>query len=417
MTPSVSLLALLAGATLAEPGAITPSEIQTQSDNCVSCHRALSSERLSAPAVQFPGDVHGSAGFSCVACHGGDATIAGLGGMDPALGFIGTPTPEQIPHVCGRCHSDAEFMRRYDPSLRVDQEIEYRTSVHGRRLLEEGDQRVATCASCHGAHSIEPASSPQSRVHPLRVAETCGSCHSDSTRMAEYAIPTDQEREYRESIHWAKMSVEADLSAPTCNDCHGNHGAAPPGLEWVGNVCGNCHLVNADLFEASPHAAIFAMMGVPGCASCHGNHRVEAASDDMVGIGDGSVCVRCHGRAEDGPPARIRDLIDTLVVSYGAADSILDLAENAGMEVSAAQFELTGARTALVSARAAIHSFSVEGVATEVDGGLEIATTAIDRGERALRDLWIRRVGLAISVVIILLLISGLVLKIRQLER
>ncbi len=395
---------------------LSAASAQAQPDNCATCHLAISSERLSAPAVQFEDDVHGALGFSCAVCHGGDAAVSGLGGMDPALGFVGTPDPSLVPQICGRCHSDADFMRRYNPSLRVDQEIEYRTSVHGRRLIEDDDPNVATCASCHGAHSIQPASSPTSRVHPLNVAETCGSCHSDLERMGEYGIPTDQESEYRASVHWEKMSVEADLSAPTCNDCHGNHGAAPPGIEWVGNVCGNCHPVNDQLFDESRHSQIFTMMGVPGCASCHGNHQIEPAGDEMLGVGEQSVCVRCHGTEEAGPPGQIRALIDSLRIGYEAADSILGQAENSGMEVSEAVFELNTAQTALVSARAAVHSFDVENVASEVEAGLEVTTSSFQRGIDALRDLRFRRIGLAVSVVIILILISGLLLKIKEME-
>jgi hypothetical protein len=409
-------VAWLSGTGAVDPPASFAASVQAQPDNCTTCHLAISSERLSAPAVRFESDVHGELGFSCAACHGGDATVAGLGGMDPDLGFIGVPEPALIPRVCGRCHSDADFMKRYNPSLRVDQEIEYRTSVHGRRLLEDGDVNVATCASCHSAHSIQPASSSLSRVHPLNVAETCGSCHADPEHMAEYGIPIDQKSEYLASIHWEKMSVEGDLSAPTCNDCHGNHGAAPPGIEWVGNVCGNCHPVNDQMYDQSRHSQVFAMMGVPGCASCHNNHRIEPASDEMVGIGDESVCVRCHGKDESGPPARIRALIDSLRLSYAAADSILERAENSGMEVSDALFDLNSAQTKLVSARAAVHSFDVANVAAEVDAGLEVTSSAFERGLEALRDLRFRRIGLAVSVVIILLLISGLLLKIKEME-
>lgn len=408
--------ALLCGLETAASTELSAVSVQAQPDNCATCHRAISSERLSVPAVEFENDVHAALGFSCAVCHGGDATVSGLEGMDPVLGFIGTPEPAVIPQVCGRCHSDAEFMRRYNPSLRVDQEVEYRTSVHGRRLVEDDDPNVATCASCHGAHSIQPASSSLSGVHPLNVAETCGSCHSDLERMSEYGIPIDQESEYQASIHWEKMSVEGDLSAPTCNDCHGNHGAAPPGIEWVGNVCGNCHPVNDQLFDESRHSQVFAMMGVPGCASCHSNHRIEPAGDEMLGVGERSVCVRCHGQDEAGPPGQIHALIDSLRVGYEAADSILEQAENSGMEVSEALFALNGAQTALVSARAAVHSFDVETVASEVEAGLEVTTSSFERGIDALRDLRIRRLGLAVSVVIILILISGLVFKIKEME-
>ncbi len=86
------------------------------------------------------------------------------------------------------------------------------------------------------------------------------------------------------------------------------------------------------------------------------------------------------------------------------------------MEVSRPQFELAGASTALISARAAVHSFNVIAVKNEVDSGLEIAAAARVAGEQATARLQFRRMGLAVSVIIIVALILGLLLKIRQLE-
>jgi hypothetical protein len=56
-------------------------------------------------------------------------------------------------------------------------------------------------------------------------------------------------------------------------------------------------------------------------------------------------------------------------------------------------------------------------VKEEVQAGLEITAKAQARGQRALKELDFRRLGLAISVTIILALIVGLLLKIRQRER
>ena len=238
---------------------------QEAENSCTACHGALGDERLSGPVERMTADIHSERGFSCVACHGGDARELGLSAMDPARGFIGVPRGLQIIQVCGHCHSDAQFMKQYNPSLRVDQVTEYYTSVHGQRLRQENDPRVATCASCHHAHSIMQPSNPKSSVNPLNVAETCGGCHADAEYMAPYHIPTDQKEKYENSIHWEKMSVEGDLSAPTCNDCHGNHGAAPPGIGWVGNVCGQCHAVIADRYAASFHSGVLARLGRPGC--------------------------------------------------------------------------------------------------------------------------------------------------------
>jgi len=302
---------------------------------------------------------------------------------------------------------------------RVDQVAEYATSVHGRRLRELDDLKVATCASCHRPHAIKPKSDPASSIHPTRVAETCGACHADAKYMAGYKIPTDQLEKYRQSVHWKTMSVKGDLSAPTCNSCHGNHGAAPPGISWVGNVCGQCHTVMAELFAKSVHAKVFAQMGVPGCATCHNNHDIPPASTEMIGLGDKAVCAQCHAAEDKGgkTATEMRGLIDSLRREHAKAHALLEHAEAAGMEVSQARFELNGANDALVKARAAVHAFKLEAVKKETEAGLAISAKAHARGERALDEVQFRRKGLGVSLAIILVLIAGLVIKIRQIER
>jgi len=391
---------------------------QDSADMCIECHRALGSESQSHHVEQFETGIHAAAGFGCVDCHGGDASIAGPGGMDPALGFLGAPRGEEIVAVCGRCHSDAEFMRQFNPALRVDQVAEYWTSRHGQRLAATGDTTVATCADCHAPHGIRPASDPNSTVYPPNVASTCGRCHDDSARMSAFDIPVDQNEKYARSVHHEALVDGGDISAPTCNDCHGNHGAAPPGLSWVGNVCGQCHAVMAEQYDESRHAQTFAAMGMPGCATCHSNHEILAAEDSLLGLGDGAICVTCHTEGDPGGSAAVamRAGIDSLVAGIDTATAVLHEAEQAGMEVSAAQADLTDANSALIMGRAAVHSFSPDAVTEALAPGREIAGTSLESGQSALQDLRIRRMGLIASVAVILILILALVLKIRQIE-
>jgi hypothetical protein len=56
-------------------------------------------------------------------------------------------------------------------------------------------------------------------------------------------------------------------------------------------------------------------------------------------------------------------------------------------------------------------------VKKEIAPGLEISRKAHARGVKALDELQFRRKGLAVSVVIIVALIVGLVLKIRRMEK
>jgi hypothetical protein len=397
-----------------------PSEAGAQgADACAACHLETGDERLATPARNFDGDIHKAKGFGCVDCHGGDSREAGMEAMDPRKGFIGKISRPQLTQVCGRCHSDAGFMKRYNPSLRVDQVAEYATSVHGRRLRDLGDPKVATCASCHPAHGIRPRSDPKSSVHPLHVADTCGRCHADAKYMAGYKIPTDQMEKYKTSVHWAAMTAKGDLSAPTCNSCHGNHGAVPPGVNWVGNVCGQCHTVQADLFKSSVHAKAFTEMGTPGCATCHENHAIHPAGDFMLGLADKAVCRACHGADDKGGKSAVemQARINSLRTEVEKADALLLRAERAGMEVSQAQFDLNGARDDLVKARAAVHAFKLDAVKQAVEPGLAVSARAHLRGLRALQELGFRRKGLAVSLVVICALIVGLVVKIRQLDR
>ena len=413
-TLGISFLVCLA------PGrALAQAEQADSVNNCVACHGVLGDERLSAPVQAFDEDIHSIRGLTCIACHGGDETAPGMIGMDASVGFLGKPSRRDVPEFCGRCHSSATFMRQYNPSLRVDQVTEYQTSVHGRRLMELGDTAVATCLSCHPAHSIKPPSDPLSSVHPLNVSATCGECHANAGYMEAYSIPTDQRDRYEQSVHWDALSVQGDLSAPTCNDCHGNHGAAPPGLSWIGNVCGQCHSVMADLFALSRHAQTFTMLGMPGCATCHQNHEIMPAHDGLLGLDDGAVCVRCHVASDAGgqTAGAMRSLIDSLRGQYDSVHAIVLRAENAGMEVSQALFELNGANDGLVSARAAVHSFDLVRVREAVEEGLSVTADVRAIGDQALHDLQMRRLWLAVLVTIIIGLIVGLLHKIRNMEK
>ena len=342
-----------------------PPQAAPAQDNCAACHSRLNDRRLSAPVTLFSGDIHREKGFGCASCHGGDASREGVDAMDPRRGYIGKPPHERIPDMCARCHADAAFMRRYNPAIRVDQLAEYRTSVHGRRLVEQKDVKVATCASCHSPHSIRPASDPQSSVHPTHVVDTCGGCHANAAYMASYGIPTDQLARCRRRVSTGTPLRKSAMSRHRpATDCHGNHGAVPPGIDSVGNVCGRCHAVHGELFRPSRHAAIFKDIGTLGCVTCHSNHDVLRTTDALLGVGEGAACAACHSADDQSGRAAVamRALIDTLRSEHESAHNLLMRAERSGIEVSQAQFDLNSAFGALVKARAAVHGFTVAAV-------------------------------------------------------
>ena len=387
-------------------------------NSCIECHGKLEDARLSAPAKLFEHDIHGGRGLACNDCHGGDPNAdTSEAAKDPRKGYLGKPRTVDIPAYCGKCHSDANLMKRFNPSLRVDQEKEYYTSVHGQ-LLKNGEQKVATCISCHTVHGIRAINDPLSSVYPLNVADTCAKCHGSADYMNAFKIPTDQIVKFKTSVHAKVLYEKQDLSAPTCNDCHGNHGAAPPGIASVANVCGQCHARQADLFQKSPHKSAFDQQGLAECITCHGNHDIAVPTDQMIGTQQGTLCVNCHSNGDKGfiAAGHMRARLDELIVSINKSNEILQLAERKGMEVSKPKFDLKGATDALTHARVLIHASSTDELDKIVVPGLEVAGKGYQAGLDALAELSFRRKGLAVSLVFILFLALLVHLKIRQIE-
>jgi hypothetical protein len=382
------------------------------SEDCVNCHLTLG-ERLAEPARLFlETDVHAELGFGCLACHGTGAQST----LSPAEGFLSSPRRGEIPEMCGRCHSDGAYMRQFDPQIRVDQVSEYWASVHGAKLLE-GDDLVATCVDCHAVHQIRSPEDPESNVYVTNVPATCGACHSDVDLMAGRDIATNQETDYRGSIH-GQLLEEGDLSAPVCNDCHGNHGAAPPGMSSVRRVCGQCHAVMAEYFDASGHEEIFDEQNLPGCATCHAHHAIEEVDEETLSQRTAGVCRQCHSEDDANGDAfdEMARVLDSLSAAAEHGRMLLDEAHEMGMEVSQALFELEDVNNAQTRARSAIHTFHAGPVREEATQGMVIAAVAIEHGEDAHEEHRFRRVGLGVFAGISLLFIAALLVKIREMD-
>ncbi|MCM3906219.1 MAG: cytochrome c3 family protein [Pyrinomonadaceae bacterium] len=407
----VLLLAVVAIITCAYP---SPAQ---KKNSCIECHTRLEG-KIGDPARSIKDDVHLSRGLSCNDCHGGDpAQDDKVAAKDPRKGYLGRPRTADIPAFCGKCHNDASFMKKFNPALRVDQEKEYSTSVHGQ-LLRTGNEKVATCISCHGVHGIRAISDALSSVYPLNVAETCANCHGQAAHMAQFKIPTDQYAKYKQSVHAKALYERQDLSAPTCNDCHGNHGAAPPGVASVANVCGQCHARQAELFQASAHKVAFDNLEFGECIKCHSNHDIAAPTDELIGTGERSVCISCHSQGDKGFAAagEMRTMIDGLLVQIEKSRGILDRAERAGMEVSRPEFELREAIDGVTHARVLIHTSSTREVDKVIGPAISVAAKTYQAGEDALAELNFRRKGLVVSLFFILFLAVLVYLKLRQIE-
>ncbi len=387
-------------------------------DQCYICHLEDADDQES-PASTFVDDIHFRKNLGCAACHGGNSELDDPDeAMSEDAGFIGVPDRKDIPEMCGKCHADLQYMRAYNPSARTDQVDEYFTSVHGRKLLE-GDENVATCADCHDVHRIRPADEPRSSIYPTNIPSTCGRCHSNPGRMKPYGIPTDQVEQYSQSVHGIALMEKHDLAAPTCNDCHGNHGAAPPGVESVAYVCGMCHASENELFQKGPKGRIFRELELPGCVSCHTHHSILKPTNEMISFQQGGLCLNCHDPGDKLPRATgvaIRSLLDTLAASYDEAQEKTDEAEQKGMDVSEALFLLKDAKQKIFESRSYLHTFNADELRPHAEEGIKISRMVLAQSEKAIHDYSYRRRGFAVSTILLTILAVALYLKIRSLD-
>jgi cytochrome b6 len=453
-------------------------DLPAKPNNCLFCHGNKDvwegdQLRLCVTENDFGRDVHSAVGLRCSDCHGGNPAAEMVNeahaqedgfrnlrsvGADGTKDFSKPPEPAKIVELCGECHANIEFMKKFQPSPRVDQLREYWTSGHGLRVKASGDPNVATCVSCHGRphgsggqsghRGVLAVKNLDSPVYVTNIANTCAECHSNAKLMAKYQyqgrpIGHQQYEQWRQSIHGKALLDKGDLSAPTCNNCHGNHGALPPQVGSVANACGTCHGKIAGLFNKTLMRHAFEQVGLPGCATCHSSHKIESPTDDMLGVSSAQVCSRCHGeKASQGakPPAlarfdakrilhggevarALRNNLESLKREVAQADEKLANADRLGMLVPGPQSNprldpriyLNKANDALTNARVEIHTFDTLPVEKIINQGQAIAKEVQASADRAIEEYHFRRIWLAGSLVPITLVVLLLLRYIRRL--
>jgi hypothetical protein len=168
--------------------------------NCTSCHGAHDIRPKSDPASRV---FRATVPATCGTCHQGIAHQYARGRHGQAL-----EAGNAIAPVCHDCHTSHEITRAEAPAHRVEVIREcgtcheqslttYRDTYHGQ-VTELGYARVATCADCHGAHEVLPASDPRSPVSAGRLVQTCQKCHpranANFVKFDPHADPHNRER-------------------------------------------------------------------------------------------------------------------------------------------------------------------------------------------------------------------------------
>jgi cytochrome b subunit of formate dehydrogenase len=276
--------------------------------NCATCH--------AEEAVDVPKSVHSLFGAqACNCCHGSAHDA------QPAAGLV--------PKLCASCHND---------------EVQgFLASVHAT-AARNGDRQAPSCQTCHGSvHKILTGQDPASPVAKKNLPDTCGSCHSNPSFLAQHQIPFARPVEaYRLSVHGRAVAA-GNQNAAACSDCHGSHeiyAARDPHSKvnhWnVPATCGTCHREIEKTYLASVHGQAVAAgaTDAPVCTDCHGEHIILAPSETQSFVNPSRVstvtCGRCH--ADERLDARYNlpaDRVSTF------ADSFHGLASRAGSQTVA----------------------------------------------------------------------------------
>jgi cytochrome b subunit of formate dehydrogenase len=214
----------------------------------------------------------------CVDCHAVDGDMTTV---YPAENPKSTVNRANMAKTCGACHQAAAATFQY--------------SIHGSKR-QEGETKAATCADCHGSHSIFPATDIKSQVNRVNTPEeVCVKCHSDKVA------------DYEGSSHGQALR-QGNPMAPVCTTCHTavSHLKAPLTLRdfnmQMVNNCSKCHSAQApsyrDTFHGQAEALNFKLAAT--CADCHTPHHNLPPSNPLSSVNQANLvqtCSKCHANA------------------------------------------------------------------------------------------------------------------------
>jgi hypothetical protein len=282
-------------------------------EQCLACHedptlKDPSGRSLFVSQKVFAKSIHGTSGLSCVSCHTDLENVNDF------------PHSEKLAKVnCSFCHEEAQK--------------KFQQSVHAG-VQAKNDRTLVTCGSCHGYHDILARRDVNSRIHPLQLPQTCGSCHFSKV---ESRKATGFVKGYLESVHALALSKAGLSTSATCATCHGAHEvkqpedpSSPVSRRHVPETCGQCHSGILRDYHEGVHGQAFAegVREVPVCTDCHGEHEIRSPLDRQSKVYPTQValtCAKCHDDEEITqkyhlPTARLRSFQGTfhgIASAYG----------------------------------------------------------------------------------------------------
>jgi hypothetical protein len=323
------------------------------------------------------------------------------------------------------------------------------------------------CGNCHGREASLFRASPKHKGFdehnkdylPLMGKGGCAECHEPPSPSATITNIT----EFNE-----------------CITCHGNHAVVSPTITMLGPLpdtpCAFCHeggqmaggprepAALVERYQAERHQLLqqAAAAGLEGDARFDWlvDRALELPMHQLAGGGEigpaalrhefnrlfakfrigkthftytnlvtGAIvqqklvrCTHCHGEKSVGFQAssRFADGMHKLAVETARAERTLLLVQRDGVEVRKARLQLDKAVDSQIQLQVLVHTFNAASNSPFVQKrvqGLEVAQAGLVTGDAALEEISYRRKGLLVSLGIILCVLVGLALKIRELSR
>ena len=270
------------------------------------------------------------------------------------------------------------------------------------------------CATCHGNHGVVRPT--VALLSPLPETP-CAFCHEPFGESAATALEFDKTVDRYERV---RDGLLADAAA---QDLEGD-----ARFDWLVGRAETLafHTLPATGDDEAPQrrpefARLFQKFRIGRTFETF----IDPATGDEISVRN-IRCTDCHAAeplAADAPigldtAQGMLDRMRELTVLTASAERVILAARRGGVEVREGLDAIDQAVDSQIRLAALVHTFAVDEGSAFVaahDEGMQHAKTALDTGRQAVDELAFRRRGLAIALAIIVVLLIGLGLKIRQL--
>jgi hypothetical protein len=213
---------------------VSPEKLQTSIHSplgieCEACHTDIKTYPHPTNNYQTHRELSRSYYLSCKKCHSSIYEKT----QDSMHAKVAADNPNAP--VCTDCHGTHYMQKPDEPRSQISttcskchQQVydQYKTSVHGKALIDENNKDVPVCTDCHGVHNIQDPRTAQFRVE---TPEMCANCHANPELMNKYGLSSDVYSLYELSWHGVDVSVYKARwptiwhDSAVCTDCHGTH--------------------------------------------------------------------------------------------------------------------------------------------------------------------------------------------------